>query len=139
MVLILYFYRAFGTKCAKCNSMVDAAKAFCPECGNSMEIEEQRKTPTLHSTYDGTERITRSAYNMMIKEMELDISESPPLKETVRELAPEPKPEPEPAPQNVAETPPKSNAIIWIIVGVGAFAFLMIFILAIAGVFFYMR
>jgi predicted nucleic acid-binding Zn ribbon protein len=116
-------------QCAKCKSSVDAAKAFCPECGNSMEIEVQRQTTTEFNLYDGTEKITRSAYNIMIKEMDLDISESPPMKETA----------PKPAPQIVAEKPPKSKTTLWIIIGVVAFVFLMVFILVIAGVFFYMR
>lgn len=116
-------------QCAKCLSMVDAAKAFCPECGNSMEIEEQRQTTTEFNLYDKTERLTRSGRVKVIKEMELDISESPPLKETVQE----------PTPQIVAENPSKSNTTFWIIIGVAAFVFLMIGILAIAGVFFYLR
>lgn len=130
-----------------------------------MELEEQRKVPSEHNTYDGTEKITQSAYNIMIKEMDLDISESPPIKETVPEPEPppmqEPVPQPEPpplratvpqpesppmqetfkapAPQRVAENPPKSNTAFWIIIGVVGFGLLMIFILAVAAVFFYMR
>jgi hypothetical protein len=108
--------------------MVDAAKAFCPECGNPMEIEEQRQVPAEFDQYQSTEKITRSGYEMMIKEMELDISESPPLKETDQE----------PKLQSVAENSSKSN--IWIIMIVAAaLAFLIIGILVIAGVFFYMR
>jgi hypothetical protein len=109
--------------------MVEAAKAFCPECGTSMEVEEQRKTTTEFNLYDGTERLSRSDYNILIKAMDLDISESPPIIKTVQEAKP----------QSVAENPSKSNAALWIIIGVGAFAVLMIFLLAVAGVFFYMR
>lgn len=116
-------------QCARCGSMVDAVKAFCPECGNSMEIEEQRQTTTEFNLFDKTEKLTRSGRATVIKEMELDISESPPLKETVQE----------PAPHSVAENPSKSNTTFWIIIAVAIFAFLLIGILALAGVFFYMR
>lgn len=109
--------------------MVDAAKAFCPECGNPMEIEEQRQVPAEFDSYEDTEKITRSARRLMIQEMELDISESPPLKETDQE----------PEQQSVAENPSKSNTNFWIIIGVVAFAFLIICILVIAAVFFYVR
>lgn len=116
-------------QCAKCNSMVDAAKAFCSECGNSMEIEEQRRTTTEFNLFEKTEKLTRSGRVKVIKEMELDISESPPLKETVHE----------PKPPSATENPLKSNTTFWIIIAVAVFAFLVIGILALAGVFFYMR
>lgn len=103
--------------------MVDAAKAFCPECGSPMVAEEQRQTTTEFNVYTGTERITRSAYNIMMKEMELDISESPPIAEAPKQQA----------------APARSGAKIWIIVGVAAFAFLVISILTFAALFFYMR
>jgi hypothetical protein len=109
--------------------MVDAAKAFCPECGNSMEVEEQRQTTTEFNLFDATQKLTHSGRIKVLQEMQLDISESPPLQETHQE----------PQPQSVAENPSKSNAAFWIIIGIVAFGFMMILILAIAGVFFYMR
>ena len=111
-------------QCAKCNSMVDAAKAFCPDCGSPMLAEKQRQTTTEFNVYEGTDRITRSAYRIMMKDMELDISESPPIRENA------------PAPQTA---PAKSSAKIWMIIGGALFAFLAISLLTFAALFFLMR
>ncbi len=111
-------------QCAKCNSMVDAAKAFCPDCGSPMIAEKQRTTTTEFNLYDGTEKITRSGYDVLKKQMELDISESPPIRENL------PKP---PA------APKKSGGKIWLIVGGVVFAFFAIAILTFAALFFLMR
>lgn len=60
--------------------MVDEAKAFCPECGNPFVAEETRSEQTEHDRFDGTMMLSKSNYNIMLSEMELDITEQPAAK-----------------------------------------------------------
>ena len=60
--------------------MVDEAKAFCPECGNPFVAEETRSEQTEHDRLDGTMMLSKSNYNIMLSEMELDITEQPAAK-----------------------------------------------------------
>ncbi len=126
-------------QCPKCNSMVDAAKAFCPDCGNSMVVEEQRQTQTEFNKFEGTEKLTRSGYELLKKEMGLDISESPPLKEVGVQSPTLKQAGVETPPLSVPANAPKSNAALWIIIGAAAFVFLTICVLVVISVFFYMR
>ena len=60
--------------------MVDEAKAFCPDCGHPFVDEQVRGELTEHDTFDGTVKLSQSAYNIMLSEMELDITEQPEAK-----------------------------------------------------------
>lgn len=66
-------------KCEKCGASVLAAKAFCPECGNAMVDEETRKHTSEHDRYDSTMFLSKSSYNLMLSDMDLNISEAPNL------------------------------------------------------------
>jgi hypothetical protein len=62
-------------KCVKCGELADKAKAFCPECGNSFENESVRKEDSEFELSSGTMRITGSAFDLMLSDMGLNISE----------------------------------------------------------------
>ena len=65
--------------CQKCSAIVPETKAFCPECGNAMIAEETRKEASEHDTYQSTMHLSKSSYNLMLSEMDLNISEAPNL------------------------------------------------------------
>jgi uncharacterized membrane protein YvbJ len=67
-------------QCGKCSEMVDEAKAFCPDCGHPFVAEQVRQKLTEHDSFDGTLKLSQSAYNIMLSEMELDITEQPEAK-----------------------------------------------------------
>lgn len=66
-------------QCKKCGANVLETKAFCPECGNAMVAEETRQNTSEHESYDETVRLTKSGYNLMLSEMNLNISDAPNL------------------------------------------------------------
>jgi predicted nucleic acid-binding Zn ribbon protein len=66
-------------KCKKCGANVPETKAFCPECGNAIVDEEIRQHTSEHDSYQETMRLTKSGYNLMLADMDLNISESPNL------------------------------------------------------------
>jgi uncharacterized membrane protein YvbJ len=66
-------------KCKKCGANVLETKAFCPDCGNAIVDEEIRLHTSEHDSYDATMRLSKSGYNLMLADMDLNISESPNL------------------------------------------------------------
>lgn len=64
-------------KCEQCGEEVDQAKAFCPECGNPFVEEHKREESTEYESYAGTINVTKSMYQQMLSEMELDTSAQP--------------------------------------------------------------
>ena len=66
-------------KCKTCGAEVPGTKAFCPECGGSMVDEDMRQHTSEHESYDDTMRLTKSGYNLMLSEMDLNISDAPNL------------------------------------------------------------
>lgn len=66
-------------KCEKCGTDVPGAKAFCPECGSAMVDEETRTHTSEHETYDSTMHLSKSSYNLMLADMDLNISDAPNL------------------------------------------------------------
>lgn len=69
-------------KCDQCQEMVDEAKAFCPDCGHPFVVEEVRSELTEHDSSEGTMMLGKTAYGIMLAEMELDITEQPEAKKT---------------------------------------------------------
>lgn len=71
--------------CEKCGEQADEAKAFCPECGNPFVTEEKREEVSDFDKYAGTVNVSKTMYQLMLSEMDLDISrpkESTPPKQT---------------------------------------------------------
>ena len=66
-------------KCKTCDAEVPDTKAFCPECGSAMADEDMREHTSEHESYEDTMRLTKSGYNLMLSEMDLNISDAPNL------------------------------------------------------------
>jgi hypothetical protein len=66
-------------KCEKCGTNVPETKAFCPECGSAMVNEETRTHTSEHDSYQETMRLSKSSYNLMLADMDLNISDAPNL------------------------------------------------------------
>ncbi len=64
-------------QCAKCDSLVDVSKAFCPDCGSSMDAEKKREVASEFDLQPETMHMSESGYEMMMQKMDLDTSESP--------------------------------------------------------------
>ena len=63
-------------KCEKCGEMVGEAKAFCPGCGYSFVDEEEREEDSEFDVSGGTMNISESAYDVLLSDMGLNISET---------------------------------------------------------------
>lgn len=63
-------------QCSSCSAIVEAAKAFCPECGTPMEPEEQRVSPADIDKLTRTFRIDEDRFRQMLKEMKLSPEET---------------------------------------------------------------
>jgi hypothetical protein len=99
-------------KCEKCGENVDAAKAFCPECGNPFVEEQKREESSEFDKYAGTIKYSKSVYKMMLSEMELDTSkqtekESKPI---AKQVAGEIKPPQVEPPEIVQPIPPQTDS-----------------------------
>ena len=71
-------------QCGKCGEMVDAAKAFCPGCGNSFVEEKERTSVSDFDLSDKTVRLGDTMYNQMLSDMGLSISKQPERDENKR-------------------------------------------------------
>lgn len=63
--------------CEKCGESVDAAKAFCPECGNPFVSEEEPVGSSEIDDFAGTMQYSDSMYKRVLSEMDLDTSQQP--------------------------------------------------------------
>jgi len=81
--------------------MVDEAKAFCPDCGQPFVDEASRRELTEHDSFDGTLKLSQSSYNIMLSQMELDITEQPAAK-----ITPSPPAVDAPAPVEISSKRP---------------------------------
>lgn len=66
-------------ECKKCGANVLETKAFCPECGSALVDELVRQHTSEHESYDATVNLSKSGYNLMLSEMNLNISDAPNL------------------------------------------------------------
>lgn len=126
--------------CTNCGESVDATKAFCPGCGNPFVLEQQRDQDSEFDASGSTVQFSQSAFNMVLSDMGLNLAESPyqPTKAKVKVVAePAVKPIVDPAP----DSPPKSNAVKWILITAAiAVAFLAFLVVAAAvGFYFYTK
>ncbi len=58
-------------QCLVCNAMVDETKAFCPECGNPLETEQQRQESNEISGRSQTFQLDDDSFKQMLKDMNL--------------------------------------------------------------------
>jgi hypothetical protein len=134
-------------QCGKCGEMVDEAKAFCPGCGNSVVDEKKRSTVSDFDASNQTVQLGETMFNQMLSEMGLSISKHPEGEQKKAEVvtplataAPPPVPKreakPVPAPENKGTS--RTIKIALIVVGVLAFAALVM-LATVAALFFYYR
>jgi hypothetical protein len=64
-------------RCEKCGEIVDAAKAFCPSCGDAFVAEETREKASEFEASAGTVQYSSSLFNQLLSDLDLDISEVP--------------------------------------------------------------
>lgn len=101
-------------QCEKCGETVDAAKAFCPACGNPFVAEQERTRVSEFDASAGTVQFGNTVYNKLLSDMGLNISE---LKQTPPKPAAEIRPEPATPPTAMLpERPPRNRMLIWIAV-----------------------
>lgn len=127
-------------KCDKCGEDVDAAKAFCPECGNPFVHEEKRTEATEFEKQAGTVAYSKTMFNMMLSKMDLDTSRSPEEEKQTREHRPAEPPEKRSPPEMPAGREKKSGMIKWIILaalGAVILFLVLIAVLAVLYVYFY--
>src|SRR5438105_3815827 len=108
-------------QCQKCNEMVDEAKAFCPGCGNAFETEEKRTEASKFDSADHTIQFGKTAYNLMLSDMGLNISKAPdPVEKRIEMIAPvatSATPLPVRPPENIAVEPKPASNAKWFIIG----------------------
>jgi hypothetical protein len=125
-------------QCKKCGANVLEAKAFCPECGGAMVDEEVRQHTSEHDSYAQTVNLSKSGYNLMLSEMNLNISDAPNLtaerinlsKEFRSSLVLDP----------IRDDKPSGGGTNWqIIVAAVTAGLLLLVLVAVVGVVFFLR
>lgn len=126
------------TKCGKCGEMVDAAKAFCPGCGNSLVEEEQREASRFE-TMDNTVQLGQTMYNQMLSDMGLSVDKGPsPQEKRVEIIAPVlPNPKAVNTKENVPATSQGSRKTKWIVLAAIIFTAVLFLGLLAAGIILY--
>jgi ribosomal protein L37E len=123
-------------QCKKCGANVLEAKAFCPECGGAMVDEQVRQHTSEHQSYDATVNLSKSGYNLMLSEMNLNISDAPNLTAERINLSKEFR-------SSLVLDPVKektqSGGTNWRIVGIAVGAGLLLLLLGLAAAFFLLR
>lgn len=123
-------------QCKRCGANVLETKAFCPECGGALVDEQVRQQASEHDSYDATMNLSKSGYNLMLSEMNLNISDAPNLtaerinlsKEFRSSLVLDPIKE---------KTSPRSK--IWLITGIAGVVLLLLVVLGVVAAFFLLR
>ncbi len=146
-------------QCDKCGETVDAARAFCPSCGEPFVTEEKREQQSNYDRMDHTVQMGKTMYGQMLSDMGLNISK-PQGEKRVEVIAPvgapakqdAPRPDPpkaqqapvEPpkaapaAPAPVQATPGKSKAyLVWGLLGAGILLIGFLVVLGIAIAFYW--
>lgn len=150
-------------QCAKCDSMVDAAKAFCPDCGEPMDAEQEREGTTEFDQHPATVQFSDSDFGRLMQKMDLDTSEHAEFKDEEEvaiqpegtegpdpvqpEVAKDPTPvyrevteDPKPVQPEVAETTKPANNSDWIMAIIAGLIFAVLACLAlILLLFFFIR
>jgi hypothetical protein len=123
-------------QCKRCGANVREAKAFCPECGGAMVDEEVRRGTSEHQSYDATVNLSKSGYNLMLSEMNLNISDAPNLTAERINLSKEFR-------SSLVLDPIKDNkqsgGTNWRIVGAAVAAGLLLLVLGLVAAFFLLR
>lgn len=122
--------------CTNCGETTDAAKAFCPGCGNPFVVEERRADVSEFEVSAHTVQFSRSAFNMVLSDMGLNIAET-----SGRQSKPKVNVSVEPAlkPAEILPTdaPKKNNAVKWILISAAVGVVLLTFLITAAAIGFY--
>lgn len=105
-------------RCEKCGEPVDAAKAFCPACGNPFVAEAKRTQVSEFDASAGTVQFGNTVYNKLLSDMGLNISE---FKQAPPKPAAEVRPEPAQAEQAAASSnrsgkQGSNRKLIWLVI-----------------------
>ncbi|MBA2334100.1 MAG: hypothetical protein H0V90_04100 [Blastocatellia bacterium] len=113
-------------QCEKCGEMVDEAKAFCPGCSNPFVSEMQRTETSEFELSGSTIEFSKTAYNLLLSDMGLNISEPADVNKPAEDLVPEP--------ERDIQKQPSAGLVKWIAFGGAVVLFLLL--LAAALIFF---
>lgn len=125
--------------CDKCGETVDAAKAFCPACGNAIVEEEQRLEASAFEKMDNTVQMGKTMFGNLLTDMGLNISKAPDApqpqpEKRVEVIAPIATPSAKVTPQAQTAQPAKKNYLVWIIVGAAALILLLAVLVVVVAV-----
>jgi hypothetical protein len=149
--------------CENCGESVDAAKAFCPGCGNAFVEERKRAQQSEFDRHDSTVQMGQTMYNQMLSEMGLNISKpaqkpaaepkradvvvpltpAAPVSVELKPAAPSPAGHGQSAPTRPAAAEPAdrqkpgSNKWIWILAAAGVVLFLIAALIVAGAIGFY--
>lgn len=122
--------------CEKCGESADAAKAFCPGCGEPFVAEKERVKTSEFDASGSTVQFSQTAFNMVLSDMGLNISEAPnrPSKPSVKTtLAPAAA-----TPALKPETEKSGSKIKWILIGAAVFLVLSVTVVIVAAAVIYL-
>ena len=126
-------------QCGNCGEMVDAAKAFCPGCGNPF-VEEEGREASGFEKMDNTIQLGQTMYNQMLSDMGLSVEKGPSLEEKrveiIAPVAPATTLGRKPA-ELSPSVPTGSSKARWIILVAVILAALLLLGLLVAGVILY--
>ncbi len=58
-------------QCSGCEAMVDASKAYCPDCGTPMDEEEKRTGSSEFDSLMKTQQVSKTTQFRLIKQFNL--------------------------------------------------------------------
>lgn len=120
-------------KCFKCEEMVDEAKAFCPGCGSSFEDEKARQADSEFALSGGTVQFSKSAFNLLLSDMGLNISQSSDKPDQLTETKATDLP-PLPQPEKVKQQKSGSSKKTVIVIASVVTVLLTVALIAVAGI-----
>jgi len=65
-------------QCPECEAMIDAAKAYCPDCGTSMDEEQKRVGSSEFDSLGKTQRLSKTTQFRLLEQLNLSSIFSPP-------------------------------------------------------------
>lgn len=126
--------------CENCRETADDARAFCPGCGDPFVAEKRRSEDSEFEMSGNTVQFSKSAFNMVLSDMGLNISEVP--NRVQKSIASEPTvPVKPPAIASPARKAESGGATKWIVIAgaVGVVVIAVLIAAAAAGFYFYAK
>lgn len=101
-----------STQCSVCKATVDAAKAYCPECGAAMDEEEKRTSFSEFDQLMKTQNINSTTHFRLMEQFKLSTVFKPPQasgSEKNKETAAKPAQADKPPPEKISNPKPPEN------------------------------